>query len=35
MTKKLEEIFNLESNAEDTPETLAQKMDEHQSTKDD
>jgi len=27
MTKKLEEIFNLESNAEDTPETLAQKMD--------
>jgi hypothetical protein len=35
MTKKLEEIFNLESNAEDTPETLAQKIDEDQSTKDD
>ena len=35
MTKKLEEIFNLESNAEDTPETLAQKITEDQSTKDD
>src|SRR5210317_2488129 len=34
MTKKLEEIFNLES-VEDTPETLNEKLEKEQSTKDD
>ena len=35
MTKKLEEIFNLDNTAEDTPKALSEKMDHDQSTKDD
>ena len=35
MTKKLEEIFNLDNTAEDTPNALSEKMDHDQSTKDD
>ena len=35
MTKKLEEIFNLDNTAEDTPKALSENMDHDQSTKDD